>query len=241
VRRGEKNPKSPPPRVWEKEAGVRRRFSKLAPMPSQRTLTGLEAAPGDAMTGARQKLACTYGKFLLRCAGGTFLLGWWWFYSRSNSAALLVTSTDRELNTRGPAGSSPQHLMSGGSLHDTGRRARRGRATGRLPWALRTALRQGAGAGPRLRLPQGADGLPRAQEHRADRPAGGARRRLGPAEVRRGRPLGIRRRHGRGPGVVRRGAGPLGGRLARRRGRGDRRVGLHQEGAALRRGGTSAQ
>src|SRR5262249_45516143 len=191
VRRGEKNPKSPPPRVWEKEAGVRRRFSKLAPMPSQRTLTGLEAAPGDAMTGARQKLACTYGKFLLRCAGGTFLLGWWWFYSRSNSAALLVTSTDRELNTRGPAGSSFQHLMSGGSLHDTGRRARRGRTAGRLPRALRPALRQGTGPGSRLRRSQRADGRPRAPEHRAYRPECRPRRRLVPAEVPRGRPLGL--------------------------------------------------
>ena len=68
---------------------------------------------------------------------------------------------------------------SGGTLHDTGRRARRGRAAGRLPRAVRPALRQGAGPGPRLRLPQGADGLPRAQEHRADRPAGRPRRRLG--------------------------------------------------------------
>ena len=71
-------------------------------------------------------------------------------------AVFLVTSTDRELNTRGPAGSSFQHLMSGGSLHDTGRRARRGRTTGRLPRAVRPALRQGAGPGPRLRLHQGA-------------------------------------------------------------------------------------
>src|SRR5262249_39723691 len=105
-----------------------------------------------------------------------------YFYSRSNSAAVLVTSTDREFNTRRPAGSSLAHLLSGGDLHDTGRRARRGRAAGRLPRALCPALRQGAGPTSRLRLPQGADGLPRPQEHRADRPAGRPRRRLGLAE-----------------------------------------------------------
>src|SRR5512135_2455014 len=81
--------------------------------------------------------------------------------------------------------------LSGGSLHDTGRRARRGRAAGRLPRAVRPALRQGAGPGPRLRLPQGTDGLPRAEERRADRPAGRARRRLRPPEVRRRRPVAV--------------------------------------------------
>ena len=91
------------------------------------------------------------------------------------------------------------------------------------------------------RLHQGADGLPRAQEHRADRPAGRPRRRLGPAEVRRRRPLAVRRRAGRGPVPLRRRAGPLGGRLPGRGGRGRRRVGLHQEGDALRRGGPAAQ
>src|SRR5262249_49882602 len=55
------------------------------------------------------------------------------FYSRSNSAAVLVTSTDREFNTRGLAGSSFSHLLSGRDLHDTGRRAPRGLAAVRLP------------------------------------------------------------------------------------------------------------
>ena len=70
---------------------------------------------------------------------------------------------------------------------------------------------------------------------------GRPRRRLGPAEVRRRRPLGLRRRAGRGPGPLRRRAGPLGRRLPRRRRRGRRRECLHQEGDALRRGGAAAQ
>jgi hypothetical protein len=46
----------------------------------------------------------------------TTLLVHCYFYSRSNSAAFLIASTRREFNTRGPAGSSFQHLMSGSSL-----------------------------------------------------------------------------------------------------------------------------
>ena len=99
------------------------------------------------------------------------------------------------------------------------------------------------GAGPRLRLPQGADDLPRAQEHRADRPAASATATgLGPAEVHRRRPLAIRRRPGRDPGrssptswSPRRPARPIG------------IVGVIDEsafakkGTALRRGGAAAQ
>ena len=119
---------------------------------------------------------------------------------------------------------------SGDTLHDRGRRARRGRATGPVPRALRPPVRQGAGPGSRLHLHQGADGLPRAQEHRADRPERRRRPGLGAAEVHQHRPLGPRRRPGRTPGRLRRRAGPHRRRQPDRGGRGGRRERLRQEG-----------
>jgi SRSO17 transposase len=53
------------------------------------------------MTGLRSD---PYSSFPFHC----------YFYSRSNSTAYLVTSSDRDFNTQGPAGPSFQHLMSGG-------------------------------------------------------------------------------------------------------------------------------
>ena len=117
---------------------------------------------------------------------------------------------------------------------------RRGRTTPRLAPGLRTPVRQGRGPTPRLRLPQGAAGLPRPQERRADRHDGRPRRRLGAAEVPQLRPLALRRRPGRGPGHLRRRLAPSA--RARRPGRRHRRrVGLRQAGHTLRRRGAAAQ
>ena len=99
-----------------------------------------------------------------------------------------------------------------------------------FPRAIRSPLRQGRGPGPRLHLCQGADDLPRTQEHRTDRAAGGRRPGLGLAEVHQHRPLGSRRYPGRDPGGLRRGVGPhRDGRCRGRRRRG-RRERLRQEG-----------
>ena len=92
-----------------------------------------------------------------------------------------------------------------------------------------------------LHLRQRVDGLPRAQEHRADRPECRRRSGVGAAEVHQYRSLGQGRRPGRGPGRVRRRLGSHRRQPPDRHGRGGRRERFRQEGEAQCRRGPAAQ